>query len=218
MDVKILNKWIELYSEDKYLNKCLSDEYVINSWKEGSKNFKNVKNNLSLILNKHFNNSNFILNKLVNDFDFLKMIIKSGTLGVIRGKIFSDYIYNILCAKYKINQNVEIKREFKINHNINEISDFYICNKKNGKEIIIMAQIDLWTGGQQLNRLSKYVNLSLKIKKENSKRNLFCVVAKKYIFKNLKTKTSKFLAEGIENKVIFYPRILIEEIDLFLFC
>ncbi len=213
-----LNNWIKINSKDKILNHAISDEKIIKLWKKENRNFNDVKEQLNRILKTHFQNKyKFIFSKLINDYDFLKMIIKSGTIGVLRGKVFANYIKEIITKNYKDNPKILIKKEFMVNKHINEISDFYVKNQENGKEVVIMVQIDLWKRGQQINRLSKYINLALEIKSKSIKQRLYCVIGRSYEFKNLESKVSKCMEKGILNNIIFYPKNLINGINSFLF-
>jgi hypothetical protein len=84
-------------------------------------------------------------------------LIPAGTKGVIRGNKFNNIVKN-----YIITINLDIKRFdicFEKKHNnfiTTEIPDWYIYDKSINRIIIGMNQLDLWGGGQQLNRGSKY--------------------------------------------------------------
>lgn len=84
-------------------------------------------------------------------------LIEPGLKGQIRGTKFNclvrEYLLNLPCAsKYEI--------EFEKQHPLFQCSDkpdFYIYDQERKKLLIGMNQIDLWEGGQQKNRQSKYV-------------------------------------------------------------
>ena len=64
-----------------------------------------------------------------------------------------------------------------------------------------MNQLDLWNGGQQLNRGFKYIeNTSY----NNSKTKLLCVVCNKIIFTSDKNKAYKLFKIGFENNTLCY--------------
>jgi len=62
-----------------------------------------------------------------------------------------------------------------------------------------MNQLDLWGGGQQLNRGSKYIENN---NNENSK--LLCVVCNEIQFKSKKNKAYKLFESGFENNTLCY--------------
>ena len=64
-----------------------------------------------------------------------------------------------------------------------------------------MNQLDLWGGGQQLNRASKYIENN-KHNNENSK--LLCVVCNEIQFKSIKNKAYKLFVNGFENNTLCY--------------
>lgn len=84
-------------------------------------------------------------------------LIGAGLKGQIRGTKFNsivkDYLLHLPCAsKYEI--------QFEKQHELYECSDkpdFYIYDKEKNKLLIGFNQLDLWDGGQQKNRASKYV-------------------------------------------------------------
>ena len=64
-----------------------------------------------------------------------------------------------------------------------------------------MNQLDLWGGGQQLNRGSKYIENN-KHNNENSK--LLCVVCNEIQFKSKKNKAYKLFEMGFKNNTLCY--------------
>jgi hypothetical protein len=82
-----------------------------------------------------------------------------------------------------------------------EIPDFYILEKSTNKVIIGMNQIDLWSGGQQINRGSKYL-VDNKHNAEKSK--LLCVVSKHIEIKSDRNKAYKLLDIGLKNDTLCY--------------
>ena len=77
----------------------------------------------------------------------------------------------------------------------------YILEKESNKIIIGMNQLDLWNGGQQSNRGSKYL-IDNKYNTKTSK--LLCVVCNKIQFKSNKNKAYKLFEVGFENNTLCY--------------
>lgn len=134
--------------------------------------------------------------------DYLLELIPAGTKGVIRGnrfnKIVKDYITNLKLEKERFSVCFEKKCE---QHFTSEIPDWFILDKSTNKIIIGMNQLDLWSGGQQLNRGSKYI-LKNKSNSENSK--LLCVVCNKIQLKSNKNKVFNLFKVGFENNTLCY--------------
>ena len=81
-----------------------------------------------------------------------------------------------------------------------EIPDWYILDKTSNRIIIGMNQLDIWSGGQQLNRGYKYIDDN-KHNTNNSK--LVCVICNKIQFKN-KNKAYKLFEIGFRNNTLCY--------------
>jgi hypothetical protein len=86
-------------------------------------------------------------------------------------------------------------------HVTTEIPDWYILQKSTNKIIIGMNQLDLWGGGQQSNRGSKYI-LDNVHNNENSK--LLCVVCNQIQFTSKKNKTYKLFEIGFRDNTLCY--------------
>ena len=109
--------------------------------------------------------------------------------------IIKEYIINLkLSDEYSI--SFEKKSEF-----TSEIPDWYILEKLTGKVIIGMNQLDLWGGGQQLNRGFKYIENN---KHNNINSKLLCVVCNEIQFKSKKNKAYKLFKIGFENNTLCY--------------
>lgn len=192
-----------------YINKRINDEiceYTIDDLKDDNlmdeyKKTKSVINNileLDNILKKYINENEKIL--IINEY--ILKIIPSGTKGLIRGITFNKIVkYTI--EDMDLNETIfEIKFEKKCEfYKTDEIPDWYIMEKSTKKIIIGMNQIDIWSGGQQLNRGSKYI-LNEKNITNNSK--LLCVICKKIILKSQKSKIYKLFKTGFQNNTLCY--------------
>ena len=176
----------------------LSDNNLINEYKK-CKSVKNKIKNLEFILNKHNIESS---KKDLIISDYLFELIPAGTKGVIKGNKFNNIVKNII-TNFKLDNNkFEICFEKQCNLCItSEKPDWYILEKETNKVIIGMNQLDLWNGGQQLNRGNKYI-INNKINTEKSK--LLCVVCNKIQFTNNKSKPYKLFEEGYINDTLCY--------------
>lgn len=86
-------------------------------------------------------------------------------------------------------------------HLTSEIPDWYILEKSTNKIIIGMNQLDLWSGGHQINRASKYIENN---KHNNQNSKLLCVVCNEIQFKNNKNKVFKIFEIGFNNDTLCY--------------
>lgn len=86
-------------------------------------------------------------------------------------------------------------------YKMSEIPDWYIMEKSTNKIIIGMNQLDLWNGGQQSNRGSKYL---IENKINTNKSKLLCVICNKIKFVNNTNKTYKLFETGFSNNTLCY--------------
>lgn len=134
--------------------------------------------------------------------EYILELIPPGTKGVIRGNKFNSIVKNyILKMELDTNKfNICFEKKCK-EHITTEIPDWYIMETSNNKIIIGMNQLDLWKGGQQLNRGYKYI-----IKNENNNGNskLLCVVCNGIQLKKTTNKVFKLIQTGFENNTLCY--------------
>lgn len=175
----------------------LTDNILITTYKECPSVKKSI-NKLKCVLSKH-NIIEETKEKIIEEY--LLELIPSGTKGVIRGnkfnKIVKEYITNLKLKGERFSVCFEKKCE---EHFTSEIPDWFILDKSTNKIIIGMNQLDLWGGGQQLNRGSKYI--LNKNNNENSK--LLCVVCNKIQLKSSKNKVFNLFKVGFENNTLCY--------------
>lgn len=182
---QILNDNIEVYNDKIIDNINKKEQYSINDLEKDLKNL-NIKNDF--------------INKCLNDI-ITPFIIKPGLKGVIKGNKFNNIVKNYI-LKLNLNKNIyEIKFETKCEINTTEIPDFYIKNKNNNKIIIGMNQLDLWNGGQQLNRAGSYI---LNNKYNNTTIKLLCIICNKIKLNKENTKLHKIFSKGLIDKTICY--------------
>ena len=179
----------------------LTDEKLMSEYKECN----SVKNEIKILGD--------VVGKYVNEEtkqkitqDYLLKLIPAGTKGVIRGnkfnKIVKDFITNLHLDAHRFQVCFEKKSDFQFT---TEIPDWYGLDKSTNKIIIGMNQLDLWGGGQQLNRGSKYIENN-KHNNENSK--LLCVVCNQITFKSKKNKAYKLFETGFKNNTLCYLKNL----------
>ena len=174
----------------------LSDNKLINEYKKCKSVIKEIKL-LENILLKYVDNS--IIYDIIDEYIY--NIIPAGTKGVIRGNKF-NYIVKNYIKKIQLDiERFDIFFEKKCNlYLTTEIPDWYILDKTSNRIIIGMNQLDIWSGGQQLNRGYKYIDNN-KHNTNNSK--LLCVICNKIQFKN-KNKAYKLFEIGFRNNTLCY--------------
>jgi predicted transcriptional regulator len=206
-DLDIINKRIEKELCYDTIEK-LSDVNLLDEYKN-SKSVKNEINKLSEILQKHKIND-VTTSSIVNDY--LLELIPPGTKGVIRGNEFNRIIKNeILNLKLDEKEyDVSFEKECSL-CKTSEKPDWYIIQKATNKVMIGMNQLDLWNGGQQLNRGYKYL-VDNKINTEKSK--LLCVVCNNVKINN-KNKIYTLFKTGFDNNTLCYIKNLSNIIKIF---
>jgi hypothetical protein len=130
----------------------LEDYNLMNVYSQQNSVKKNIET-LKTILDKYVPQT--ISSKIIKEYT--PNLIPAGTKGVIRGNYFNKYIKEQLEEIQGI-KHLELKFEKK--HEkfyTDEIPDWYLFDEKENKIIIGFNQLDLWNGGQQINRGSKYI-------------------------------------------------------------
>jgi hypothetical protein len=174
----------------------LKDTNLLNEYKQ-CKSVKNAIIKLEDILNKH-NIRSEVKHSIISDY--LLDLIPAGTKGVIRGNTFNSIVKDNI-NNLKLDESLfEICFEKQYHLSItSEIPDWYILHKSSGKVIIGMNQLDLWGGGQQINRGAKYL---INNRTNTEKTKLLCVVCNKINFVSNKNKIYNYLKSAIQ--IILY--------------
>ena len=196
-NIEYINSRINKEICNETINK-LKDENLIDEYKK-CKSVINAIEILSDILIK--NNINTEIKKTILS-EYLIKLIPAGTKGVLRGNKFNsivkETIENIKLDETRFEICFEKQCEIMIT---TEKPDWYILEKATNKVIIGMNQLDLWGGGQQTNRGSKYL-INNQVNTEKSK--LVCVVCNKINFNSNKNKTYKLFDIGYKNDTLCY--------------
>ena len=197
LDLNSINNRINTEFCVNTVNK-LKDTYLLNEYKE-CKSVKNEIKKLELILDKYnieTKKKELILN------DYILNLIPPGTKGVIRGNKFNSIVKDTINDLKLNTERFEISFEKQCQICItSEIPDWYILEKSTGKVIIGMNQLDLWGGGQQINRGSKYL---INNKNNTEKSKLLCVVCNKININSNKNKVYKLFEIGYSNNTLCY--------------
>jgi hypothetical protein len=194
-------RYINNRIEKEYCNETameLTDEQLLDTYKK-SPSVKKAISKLNNVLST--NNVNEEKKHKILE-EYVLELIPPGTKGVIRGNKFNKIIENFINSLNFDKDVFDICFEKKCEqHMTNEIPDWYILEKETGKTIIGMNQLDLWGGGQQINRGSKYI-INNQNNNENSK--LLCVVCNKIQHKRNTNKTYNLFKVGFENNTLCY--------------
>jgi len=185
----------------------LKDENLINEYKLTPSVKKEIEK-LQTVLQSHNIDPEKI--KHIID-DYTPQLIPPGTKGVVKGNLFNKIVKEYLIKKLSKYSQLEIKFEKKhTKYTTEEIPDFYIYNTVTDRIVIGMNQLDLWTGGAQTNRGTKYINY----KQDGVK--LLCVVANFVNVKSEENKVFKLFNEGFRNDSLCYLKELDKIIKKFL--
>lgn len=175
----------------------LKDENLINEYIKCN-SVKNKIKKLEYILDKYIDKE--IKETIINEY--LLELIPAGTKGVIRGNKFNEIIKQFIIKLDLDKERFEISFEKKCkSHLTSEIPDWYILEKLSNKIIIGMNQLDLWSGGQQINRGSKYIENNIH---NNTNSKLLCVVCNDINFKSKNNKSFKLFEIGFKNNTLCY--------------
>ena len=133
-------------------------------------------------------------------------LIPPGTKGTIRGNKFNEIVKSyIQCSSIfpADTYNIDFEKKCPI-YETHEIPDWYIWEKSTNKIIIGMNQLDLWSGGQQLNRFSKYMDMITPSKQIK----IVCVVCNEIKFTSEKSKAYKLFQRGFKKNTLCYLKNL----------
>ena len=182
---------------DRLTDKNMFEEY------EDCNSVKKRINKLSSLLEK-YGIGEEIKTKIIEEYTI--DLIPPGTKGSKRGNKFNKIVQENI-EKLSLNPEVyEVCFETKHpTHTTSEIPDWYILHKETNKILIGMNQLDLWGGGHQTNRGSKYL-LDNTMNTENCR--ILCVVCNQIQFKSKKNKTYKLFEVGFENNTLCYLKNL----------
>ena len=180
----------------------LKDENLIDEYKKCNSVIKNIE--LLEITLKNNKIDDITIQNIINQY--LLKLIPPGTKGNIRGIKF-----NTIVKKFIENLNLN-KKEYDVcfeKHidffKTDEIPDWYIFNKTNKKIIVGMNQLDLWNGGQQINRGFKYL---VDIQSKETNKKLLCVICNETQFKSTNNKRYKLFEIGYKNDTLCYLKNL----------
>jgi hypothetical protein len=175
----------------------LTDVKLLCDYKD-CKSVKNEIKKLSEVLGKYIDEET--KQKIIQEY--LLQLIPAGTKGVIRGNNFNNIVKQFITKLELDADRFDIYFEKKCEeHFTTEIPDWYILEKLTNKIIIGMNQLDLWGGGQQLNRGFKYIENN---NHNNVNSKLLCVVCNEIQFKSKKNKAYKLFETGFKNNTLCY--------------
>jgi len=153
---------------------------------------------LEQILEKN-NVSFLVIEKIINEY--ILELVPAGTKGVIRGNKFNEIVKNFI-LNLPLSDKFIVKFENQhFKYITSEIPDWYIYDNYTDKIIIGMNQLDLWKGGQQMNRGTKYL-FNTENNTPNSK--LLCVICNNICIKTCNNKTYELFKTGFENDTLCY--------------
>lgn len=220
-DVKPSMNYTSCYTSCKSINERISTEICNDTIKalsdveclERYKSCESLKKNilsLTTVLKK--NEISEEDQKKITD-DYLLSLIPPGLKGVIRGNKFNQIVKEHILS---LNLDRELYTvEFESNSSeyiTSEIPDWYILHKESKKLMIGMNQLDLWGGGQQINRGSKYI---VSFPDNSNILRLVCVVANPITLTSEKNKAFKLFQKGFEQNSLCYLKNLKNIIEIF---
>ena len=179
----------------------LSDEKLLPVYKNSDSLIEKLKKQ-EIILDKYLDFEK--KQQILNDNDNILQLIPAGTKGVIRGNKFNEIVKGEILQKNTDTTRFKIcfeeKCEYEL-HNTSEKPDWHILEKSTNKIIIGMNQLDLWSGGAQTNRGSKYIEGNIH---NNEKSKLLCVVCNEVQISSKKNKTYKLFEIGFKDDTLCY--------------
>ncbi len=210
-DLKSLQDWVQ-DNHDPDIESSLTDEALIDEYVK----YPSVQKNIKILEDtlKMNNVTNRQIDKIKKDY--AKQLVPAGTKGVVRGNKFNNIVKEIILRSFE-EDRYEVAFEKNCEFLFSEIPDWYIKDKVTNRIIVGFNQLDLWSGGAQLNRASKYImddNFHLKYQGENIK--VLSVVCNKLSVVSENSKSFKIMKYGINMDRVCYIKSLVRTIDLML--
>ena len=185
----------------------LEDDMMMSYYKEAPSVKKTIQS-LYEVFTKHNINRNQAKSIIRH---MLPMVIPPGTKSKLKGDILNNIVKRNLNKIYRsLDKSRYILRYEQKCPGLQEIPDWYLEDKVNHRILVGYNQMDLWTGGHQVNRGGKYI-LDRTFHKRLARKNirLVCVVCKKAPLVDMKrrkvSKVQQILRTGILNDLLFYP-------------
>jgi hypothetical protein len=189
--------------------KAISDVECLDRYKSCESLKKNVVSLTTVLKNNSIDEEQ---QKKITD-DYLLSLIPPGLKGVIRGNKFNQIVKEHILSLNLDSELYTVAFESNCSeYKTSEIPDWYILNKLSKKLMIGMNQLDLWGGGQQINRGSKYI---VSFPDNSDTLRLVCVVANSITLSSEKNKAFKLFQKGFEQNSLCYLKNLKNIIEVF---
>ena len=135
--------------------------------------------------------------------DYAAHIVQPGTKGVLRGNKFNRIVQNRIDEMKLDAERFEVQFEkMAAAHPTEERPDWFITDRITQKTLIGMNQIDLWGGGQQANRGTKYLIGNAAHNTANSR--LIYVVCRPIIIRSEQNKSFRLFEVGFADGTLCY--------------
>lgn len=139
---------------DKNVDDLLSDENLWSMYEKQPSVCKRVEKTRHDLLSAGFDMEQVsLILKVISP-----LLVPPGTKGVVRGNAFNQIVKENLNQSFPTDNyklSFETKHTF---HQTTETPDFIVYNIINGRSVIGFNQRDMWGGGAQINRASKYID------------------------------------------------------------
>lgn len=166
------------------------------------KNTKSVKSKVAVLLSLLIENDieATCANKIIDEY--IMNLVPPGTKGAIKGCKFNKIVERAIRSMELDDSRFEVCFEKQCaQKQTDEIPDWYVLEKNSGKLIVGMNQLDLWGGGHQINRGSKYLKDN-RFNTDTTK--LVCVVCNHIQFKSEKNKAYELFRSGYTTNTLCY--------------
>jgi hypothetical protein len=154
------------------------------------------------------------VDKYINNPKNIERFISPGAKGNVRGHTFNKIVKENLTMNKVLSTNrfeVSFEKHHPLGLKNSERPDWCIYDKRTKKLMIGMNQLDIWGGGQQINRGKKYI-----FNNDNDvNKKVVCVVCNDVCLKTDKNELYKLFENGFKNKTLCYILGLDEIIEEF---
>lgn len=145
----------------------------------------------------------------------IPLIVPPGLKAVIFGNNFNRLVFERFSRHFMHNPRFECRVEVSVPY-LPEKVDMYIRDTQTGRTIVAYNQLDLWTGGHQVNRADKYIHSDSLYDNLPANVTLVCIVCRKPTIKTETSKLYKLFREGMLSGRLLLPNHIDDLVSKFI--
>jgi hypothetical protein len=204
LSIDSINSFLDYYKRKniRTVEKCLDDNCLKVKFSKSPSFLKNIAKITKILEREKISKCkiNYIMKSMAC------FSLPAGTKGSIRGLTFNNIVSAMIKKVIKKHPHIKLNIEQK-HRDYHEKADWILTNSNTKRNIIGYNQLDLWNGGAQMNRASKYI-LDDTMHRDATKKKIkiVSVIARmpSKAFKTTSSKLYKIFDIGIRKQRLFF--------------